>query len=91
MWRYMVPFFEKDYRIVLFDYVGSGSSQINYYNSDKYNRLEGYAEVVLDIMDTPIRCATSLRHLQTPISGRIHAKRTTLTMCGIVKVVNKSR
>ncbi|MGO4109484.1 alpha/beta fold hydrolase [Paenibacillus sp. YAF4_2] len=52
MWRYMVPFFQKDYRIVLFDYVGSGSSQINYYNSDKYNRLEGYAEDVLDIMDT---------------------------------------
>ncbi|WP_127496608.1 alpha/beta fold hydrolase [Paenibacillus glycanilyticus] len=52
MWRHMVPLFEQDYRIVLFDYVGSGASQINDYSPDKYNSLNGYAEDVLDVMDT---------------------------------------
>ncbi|MCM3629576.1 alpha/beta hydrolase [Paenibacillus glycanilyticus] len=52
MWRHMVPYFEQDYRIVLFDYVGSGASQINYYSSDKYNSLNGYAEDVLDVMES---------------------------------------
>lgn len=52
MWRHMIPYFERDYRIVLFDYVGSGASQINYYSAGKYNSLNGYADDVLDIMDT---------------------------------------
>lgn len=52
MWRYIVPSFEDSYRIVLFDYVGSGKSQLSYYNSDKYNSLQGYAQDVMDVMDT---------------------------------------
>ncbi|MGO4540427.1 alpha/beta fold hydrolase [Paenibacillus sp. 2TAB19] len=51
MWRYIVPAFEQNYRVVLFDYVGSGKSQINDYDSTKYNDLQGYAQDVLDIMD----------------------------------------
>jgi len=52
MWRYIVPSFEEDYRVVLFDYVGSGESQLAYYNRDKYNSLQGYADDVIDIMET---------------------------------------
>lgn len=52
MWRYLVPDFEEDYRIILFDYVGSGESQRDYYNANKYSSLQGYAQDVLEIMDT---------------------------------------
>jgi len=52
MWRYMVPSFEEDYRVVLFDYVGSGQSQIDYYDAVKYGNLHGYAQDVLEIMET---------------------------------------
>ncbi len=49
MWRYIWPAFEEDYKIVLFDYVGSGRSDLSAYNSERYANLNGYAEDVLDI------------------------------------------
>ncbi|MDN8588448.1 alpha/beta hydrolase [Chryseobacterium mucoviscidosis] len=51
MWRYIVPSFMDNYRVVLFDYVGSGQSQIDYYDADKYSSLQGYAQDVLEIME----------------------------------------
>jgi len=51
MWRYIVPGFSENYQIVLFDYVGSGQSQINYYDAHKYSDLRGYATDVLEIME----------------------------------------
>lgn len=50
MWRYVVPAFADDYRIVLFDYVGSGRSDKTHYDRDRYGRLEGYAQDVLDVI-----------------------------------------
>ena len=52
MWRFITPAFEHDYQIVLFDYVGSGNSDIKAYNSEKYNDLNGYANDILDIVNT---------------------------------------
>jgi sigma-B regulation protein RsbQ len=49
MWRYIVPAFENDYRIVLFDYVGAGQSDKSAYVESRYNTLNGYADDVLDI------------------------------------------
>jgi sigma-B regulation protein RsbQ len=49
MWRFIAPAFEDDYRIVLFDYVGSGHSDLAAYDAERYSSLEGYAEDVLDI------------------------------------------
>ncbi|HEX2080862.1 MAG TPA: alpha/beta hydrolase [Longimicrobium sp.] len=49
MWRYVTPAFEDDYRIVLFDYVGSGKSDLSAYDPDRYSRLDGYAQDVLDV------------------------------------------
>jgi sigma-B regulation protein RsbQ len=49
MWRHVWPAFENDYLIVLFDYVGSGSSDLNAYNKERYDSLNGYAEDVLEI------------------------------------------
>lgn len=69
MWSSIVPAFEDNYRVVLFDYVGSGRSQINYYDSEKYNGLQGYAEDVLEIMETlELRDAIFVGH---SVSGMI--------------------
>lgn len=51
MWQYITPFYEGDYKIVLFDYVGAGQSDITAYNFQKYGSLEGYKQDVLDIID----------------------------------------
>jgi len=49
MWRYITHAFENDYKIIAFDYVGSGNADVSAYNADKYNNLNGYADDVLDI------------------------------------------
>ena len=51
MWRFVTPAFERDYKIVLFDYVGSGNSDLKAYDPGRYSRLDGYAEDVLEICD----------------------------------------
>jgi sigma-B regulation protein RsbQ len=48
-WRAVVPAFEDNYRIVLFDYVGAGHSDLSAYAKDRYSSLEGYAQDIIDI------------------------------------------
>jgi sigma-B regulation protein RsbQ len=50
MWRYVTPAFEDSYRIVLFDHVGAGGSDLSAYDPARYARLEGYAADVLEIV-----------------------------------------
>ena len=50
MWRFVPPAFEDDYRIVLFDYVGSGKSDLDAYDAHRYATLDGYAQDVLDVV-----------------------------------------
>jgi sigma-B regulation protein RsbQ len=50
MWRLLTPAFEEDYRIVLFDYVGSGRSDLRAYDPERYGTLDGYARDVLDVI-----------------------------------------
>lgn len=49
MWRFVAPAFEDEYRIVLFDHVGAGGSDLSAYDRSTYGSLEGYAEDVLEI------------------------------------------
>lgn len=49
MWRFVTPAFEEDYQIVLFDYVGSGKSDLSAYSAERYGSLDGYAQDVLDV------------------------------------------
>lgn len=51
MWRFMLPVLEKQYQVVLFDYVGSGNSIVTDYTTAKYSSLEGYAADIIDIID----------------------------------------
>lgn len=51
MWRYIIPSFENNFRIVLFDYVGSGKSDFTAYSLEKYSTLYGYVQDVLDIIE----------------------------------------
>ena len=49
MWRFVAPAFKDDYRVVLFDYVGSGKSDLKAWDPARYASLDGYAQDVLDI------------------------------------------
>src|SRR4051794_15585546 len=49
MWRLITPAFQNDYKIVLFDHVGFGNSDLSAFDSVRYADLNGYAQDVLDI------------------------------------------
>ncbi|MBA2671034.1 MAG: alpha/beta hydrolase [Gemmatimonadetes bacterium] len=49
MWRLVAPEFERDHRVVLFDYVGSGKSHLESYDPQRYSTLDGYADDVLHV------------------------------------------
>jgi sigma-B regulation protein RsbQ len=49
MWRHVWPAFADDHRIVLFDHVGSGGSDLSAWSPDRYASLHGYAEDVVEL------------------------------------------
>jgi sigma-B regulation protein RsbQ len=51
MWRYLQPYLEPHYKLVLFDYVGSGQSDTSSYDQERYRQLDGYSQDIIDICD----------------------------------------
>lgn len=51
MWDRVTPAFQATHKQILFDYVGSGKSDIAAFDAVKYGELSGYAQDVLDICD----------------------------------------
>ena len=49
MWRLVAPAFEDRFRVVLFDHVGSGGSDLSAYDPAKYAVLGGYADDIVEI------------------------------------------
>ncbi|MCQ9182244.1 alpha/beta hydrolase [Streptomyces sp. IBSBF 2953] len=51
MWRLTVPALTSDYRVVMFDYVGSGRSDPSAFSEDRYASLDGYARDVAEVCE----------------------------------------
>ncbi|MDB5745411.1 MAG: alpha/beta hydrolase [Massilia sp.] len=51
MWRLMAPAFEDRFRVVKYDLIGSGGSDLSAYDRDKYGTLDGHAADLLEIVD----------------------------------------
>jgi sigma-B regulation protein RsbQ len=51
LWRFVAPAFAGDYRVVLFDYVGSGRSEMGAYDSARYATLDGYVQDLIEVID----------------------------------------
>ena len=49
MWTEVARAFEPDFRVILFDHVGAGRSDLAAYDAERYTKLEGYADDVVDI------------------------------------------
>ncbi|TFB59673.1 alpha/beta hydrolase [Cryobacterium sp. Sr3] len=50
-WRLVTPAFLADYKVIVFDHVGAGSSDASAYSFWKYDSLLGYADDLLEILD----------------------------------------
>ncbi len=76
MWRFVAPHFESEHRIVLFDYVGSGRSDLRAYDAERYGSLEGYAQDVLDIIHAlELRDVVFVGHSVSSMVGVLAANR----------------
>jgi sigma-B regulation protein RsbQ len=49
MWRHVAPRFEPDFKVVLFDHVGAGASDLTAFDPMRYTSLVAYAHDVLEI------------------------------------------
>ena len=74
MWRYVTPAFEDTHRIVLFDHVGAGHSDLGAYDPERYSTLRGYAEDVLEITrDLELTNAVFVGHSVSAMIGVLAA------------------
>ncbi len=49
MWRHVAPHFADGYRVVLFDHVGAGGSDLSAYDPVRHSTLDGYVDDVLEV------------------------------------------
>lgn len=74
MWRFVAPAFENRYRVVLFDYVGAGGSDLSAYDATRYATLDGYARDVVEICDAlDLRDAIFVGHSVSSMIGVVAA------------------
>lgn len=52
MWRFLQPLISENYQQVLFDYVGSGQSELAAYSVQRYQSLQGYAQDLIEMIQT---------------------------------------
>jgi sigma-B regulation protein RsbQ len=51
MWRHAAPAFARDHRVVLFDHVGFGGSDVASYDARRHAALDGYADDVVELLE----------------------------------------
>ncbi|MBC3990392.1 alpha/beta hydrolase [Streptomyces sp. AC563] len=74
MWRLTVPALADAYRLVLFDYVGCGRSDLTAFSEERYASLEGYARDVVEVCEAlDLRDATFVGHSVSSMVGVLAA------------------
>ncbi|MFG2720109.1 alpha/beta fold hydrolase [Streptomyces sp. NPDC048416] len=74
MWRLTVPALVDDYRVVLFDYVGSGGSDPAAFSEERYGSLGGYAQDVVELCEAlDLRDAVFVGHSVSAVIGVLAA------------------
>jgi sigma-B regulation protein RsbQ len=76
MWRLVAPAFEDDHKVVLFDHVGAGRSDLAAYSRARHGTLDGYAEDVLEICrELDLTGVTFVGHSVSAMIGVLAATR----------------
>jgi sigma-B regulation protein RsbQ len=75
-WRSVVPAFVDEYRVIAFDLVGSGSSDLASYEPARYDSLHGYADDLVDIVEQlDLRDVVFVGHSVSSMIGVLAANR----------------
>lgn len=51
MWSYLVNHFTDRFKVILYDLVGAGQSDLGAYDREKYSSLQGYAQDLAEVID----------------------------------------
>ncbi len=74
MWRWITPAFEKDFTVVLFDYVGFGKSDVTAYDAARYGTLHGFVQDLVEVCDAlALRGAVFVGHSVSSMIGALAA------------------
>ncbi|MEU5957843.1 alpha/beta hydrolase [Streptomyces sp. NPDC047525] len=92
MWRLIVPALAEDYRVVLFDYVGSGGADASAWDERRYSSLEGYALDVLEVCEElDLRDVTFVGHSVSAMVGVLAAAQAPQRISRLVMVAPSPR
>ncbi|HEX2569150.1 MAG TPA: alpha/beta hydrolase [Polyangia bacterium] len=73
-WREQVAAFSSRYRLVLFDHVGAGRSELSAYSPHRYRSLHGYAVDVLEVLaELEVQQCTFVGHSMSAMVGILAA------------------
>ncbi|WIM97660.1 alpha/beta hydrolase [Actinoplanes oblitus] len=87
MWRLVTPAFADTHKLVLFDHVGNGKSDLSAYDDAKYASLDGYATDVLEIVEEhDLRDVLFVGHSVSSMIGLLAAVREPERFAGVVMV-----
>ncbi|MGW5852166.1 alpha/beta fold hydrolase [Streptomyces sp. NPDC055254] len=92
MWRLTVPALVANHKVVLFDYVGSGGSDLSAFSADRYSSLDGYAQDVVDICEAlELRDAVFVGHSVSAMIGVLAADKAPERIGALVMVAPSPR
>jgi sigma-B regulation protein RsbQ len=75
MWRFVAPRFADRFRVVTFDHVGAGGSDLTAYDIERYSTLDGYARDVVEICrDLDLRDVVYVGHSVSAMIGVLAAR-----------------
>jgi sigma-B regulation protein RsbQ len=87
MWRHVVPEFEDKFRVVVFDYVGHGQSDVSAFDRSRYATLEGYAEDIRQICEElDVKDAVFVGHSVSAMIGILVAKQDPTRFSSMVMI-----
>ncbi|MFD9431215.1 alpha/beta fold hydrolase [Streptomyces sp. NPDC060002] len=92
MWRLTVPALVEEYRVVMFDYVGSGRSDLSAFSEDRYASLDGYARDVVEVCEAlDLRDAVFVGHSVSAMIGVLAADKAPERIGALVMVAPSPR
>ncbi len=92
MWRLVAPVLAERHRVVLFDYVGSGRSEMSAWDERRYSSLDGYARDVLDICEElDLSEVTFVGHSVSAMVGVLAVKAARERFASLVMLVPSPR
>lgn len=87
MWRLVAASFAATHKVVLFDHVGAGGSELAAFSKAKYATLQGYADDVLEIIESlGLRQVVFVGHSVSAMIGALASIKAPDLFCKLVMV-----